>query len=187
MSSESYGIDDYAADLRQITSEESDNAKIVERVRPLAAKLAANTDWVEDKHWHCDEEQGFGVHLLHEEPNHDLAVFAISWLPGRGTLAHDHQTWAVVVGMHGHEQEIDWNRLDDGSKPGYAKLEKNGERVMTKGDIACCLPHHIHTVTNVGEEVSLSLHTYGRHINHTGRSEFIPEENLEKPYIVKVD
>ena len=29
-------------------------------------------------------------------------------------------------------------------------------------------------------------HTYGRHIKYTGRSEFDPVRNLEKPFLVKV-
>lgn len=32
----------------------------------------------------------------------------------------------------------------------------------------------------------MSLHTYGRHINYTGRSEFDVERKLEKPYVVRV-
>lgn len=127
------------------------------------------------------------MHLLHEEENHDIAVFAISWLPDRGTLAHNHKTWAVVVGMHGQEQEVEWQRLDDAKKPGYAKLERVGARVMTAGDVSTCMPDDIHTVWNVGDDVSMSLHTYGRHINFTGRSEFDPEKDEERPLIVTVD
>jgi hypothetical protein len=33
----------------------------------------------------------------------------------------------------------------------------------------------------------MSLHTYGRHINYTGRSEFDLEHKREKPYVIKVD
>jgi predicted metal-dependent enzyme (double-stranded beta helix superfamily) len=131
-------------------------------------------------------EQGFGVHLLHEEPNHDLSIFLISWLPNRGTTPHNHKTWAVVVGMEGREQEVNWDRLDDGTKPGYADLQRDGERVMSAGDIALCYPEDIHSVWNVGSGISMSLHTYGRHINYTGRSEFDPVRNLEKPFVVKV-
>lgn len=187
MLSAPYTIDQYVEDLRRIVEQETDEKKIVARITPLAMKLAATPDWVRDEHWKCDGEQGFGVHLLHEEDNHDLAVFAISWLPGRGTLAHDHKTWAVVVGMHGQEQEIDWRRLDDGTKPGYAQLQRIGERIVSAGDVATCMPDDIHTVTNVGSDVSLSLHTYGRHINFTGRSEFDPETNEERPCILTVD
>ena len=58
---------------------------------------------------------------------------------------------------------------------------------MTAGDVSTCMPDDIHTVWNVGDDVSMSLHTYGRHINFTGRSEFDPEKDEERPYIVTVD
>jgi hypothetical protein len=32
----------------------------------------------------------------------------------------------------------------------------------------------------------MSLHTYGWHINYTGRSEFDPQGKREKPYVIKV-
>jgi len=59
----------------------------VEKVRPLAKKFADAPGWMRNELRKCNEEQGYGLHLLHEEHNHDLAVFAISWLPDRGTLA----------------------------------------------------------------------------------------------------
>ena len=181
-----YTLEQYVQDLRAITAQETDPEKITERVAPLARKFAATPGWFRPEFRECDEEQGFGVHMLHEEPNHDLAVFLISWLPNRGTKPHNHKTWAVVVGMEGQEQEVNWDRLDDGSKPGHAELELGGKHVMTAGDVARCYPEHIHSVWNVGKELSMSLHTYGRHINYTGRSEFDPARNLEKPFMVKV-
>jgi hypothetical protein len=44
-----------------------------------------------------------------------------------------------------------------------------------------------HTVWNYTGKVSLSLHTYGKHINFTGRSEFDPEAKTEKQFVVTVD
>lgn len=181
-----YTLEQYVHDLRTITAEETDPVRITDRVAPLAKKFAHAPEWLRPEHRECDLEQGFGVHLLHEEPNHDLAVFLISWLPNRGTAPHNHETWAVVVGMEGQEQEVNYDRLDDGSKRGYADLKRGGEHVMTPGDVVRCYPEHIHSVWNVGKDISMSLHTYGRHINCTGRSEFDPEHKREKPYIVKV-
>ena len=181
-----YSLEQYVHDLRTITAEETDPVRITDRVAPLAKKFAHAPEWLRPEHRECDLEQGFGVHLLHEEPNHDLAVFLISWLPNRGTAPHNHETWAVVVGMEGQEQEVNYDRLDDGSKRGYADLKRSGEHVMTPGDVVRCYPEHIHSVWNVGKDISMSLHTYGRHINCTGRSEFDPEHKREKPYIVKV-
>jgi len=182
----SYTLDQYVRDLRTITAQEADLAKITDLVAPLAKKFAQSPELRRPEYRECDVEQGFGVHLLHEEPNHDLAVFLISWLPNRGTTPHNHKTWAVVVGIEGQEQEINYDRLDDGAKPGYADLRRSGEQVMSTGDIARCYPEHIHTVRNVGKDISMSLHTYGRHINYTGRSEFDVEHKREKPYVIKV-
>jgi predicted metal-dependent enzyme (double-stranded beta helix superfamily) len=181
-----YTLDQYVRDLRSITSRETDPVVITEQVAPLAKRFAEAPGWLRPEHRECDAEQGFSVHLLHEEPNHDLAVFLLSWLPNRGTTPHNHKTWAVVVGIEGQEQEVNYERLDDGSKPGFADLTRTGEHVMTAGDIARCYPEHIHSVWNVGKGVSMSLHTYGRHINYTGRSEFDLEQKREKPYVVKV-
>jgi predicted metal-dependent enzyme (double-stranded beta helix superfamily) len=181
-----YSLEQYVQDLRSITAVETDPVRITERVAPFAKKFAQAPGWLRLEHRECDVEQGFGVHMLHEEANHDLAVFLISWLPDRGTTPHNHKTWAVVVGIEGQEQEISYDRLDDGAKRGYADLKRGDAQVMTAGDVARCYPEHIHSVWNVGKDISMSLHTYGRHINFTGRSEFDPERKLEKPYVIKV-
>lgn len=185
MKERAYGLADYVADLRSIVARTTDDEAVIRQVRPLARRLAESKTWVEPRMYTCDEEQGFGVHLLHEEPDHTLAVFALAWLPNRGTPPHDHQTWAVVAGVEGSEKNIFWKRGDDGSRPGYAELEHNGERTYGPGDVVAFLPQQIHTVWNETDAVTLSLHTYGKHINFTGRSEFDPEKNTATPFVVK--
>ena len=181
-----YSLEQYVNDLRAITAKEADAVKITDLVAPLAMRFAQSAGWFRPEFRECDAEQGFGVHMLHEEPNHDLAVFLVSWLPNRGTPPHNHKAWAVVVGMEGEEQEISYDRLGDGATPGFADLRRGGEQVMTAGDIARCYPEHIHRVWNVGKNVSMSLHSYGRHINYTGRSEFDVEHKHERPFVVKI-
>ena len=182
-----YDLSQYVEDLRRITREETDDKKILKRVAPLAQKFAATPGLIKDEFYECDEEQGFSFHLLHEEEDHSNAVFMLAWLPDRGTPAHNHKTWGVVVGVESEERETWWRRLDDGSKPGYAELERQTENTVGLGQISCVLPEDIHTVWNYTDKVSLSLHTYGKHINFTDRSEFDPEAKTEKQFIVTVD
>jgi hypothetical protein len=40
---------------------------------------------------------------------------------------------------------------------------------------------------NETDRVTVSLHVYGKHVNYTIRSQFDPERNVERPFIVKVD
>jgi hypothetical protein len=124
--SNSYSLDEYVRDVRTVTAEETDPINITDRVAPLAKKFAQTPGWIRPEYRECDAEQGFGVHLLHEEPNHDVAVFVFSWLPNRGTPPHNHKTWGVVVGIEGQEQEINYDRRDDATRPGYADLRPRG-------------------------------------------------------------
>ncbi len=180
-----YTLDEFVADLRTITSETTDPDTIIVRLNPLAERLALDKSWLKPEHYKCDEEQGFSTHLLHEESDHTLAVFAISWLPGRGAPPHNHGTWAVVSGVDGPETNIFWKRLDDATQSGYAEIVKNGERVFGPGEVVAFLPHEVHSVVNETDQVTVSLHIYGKHLNFTGRSQFSPEENAEMPFIIK--
>lgn len=181
----SYTLEDFVNDLRTITSEITDPQDIIVRVNPLAERLALAKGWLKPEHYACDEEQGFGFHLLHEEPDHTLAVFAIAWLPNRGAPPHNHGTWAVVSGVDGQETNVFWKRLDDGSRPGYAKIVWNGEKHFGPGEVVAFLPHDIHSVVNETDRVTVSLHIYGKHLNYTGRSQFDAENDVEAPFIVK--
>lgn len=182
-----YSVEKYVRDIREIVTEERDIVAITDRIKPLALRLASDPSWFEDRYRFTDPEQGVGLHLLHEEENHDLAVFAIAWAPGKGVAAHNHKTWAVVSGIEGQEYETNYKRLDDGSKPGFADLKATHEETLYPGTAVCCLPDDIHSVVNNGEMVAVSLHTYGRHLNYTGRSTFDVQAKTETPLILKVE
>jgi predicted metal-dependent enzyme (double-stranded beta helix superfamily) len=184
---EAYSLQDYCADLRAISAQTSNEDEILRRVGPLAQRFVADRSWLESRHYDTDAEQGFGVHLLHEEPDHSLAVLVLSWLPGRGTPPHDHGTWAVVAGVEGVERNVRYNRVDDGSREDFAELEIKHEFDAHEGDLVCMKTGGIHMVTNETDRVTLSVHTYGRHINHTNRSQFDLDSKQRKAFIVRVD
>lgn len=184
---ERYSVDQYVSDIRTIVADETDERSVMERIKPLALRLAADKSWFKDDYRRIDEAQGFGAHLLHEEENHDLAVFVFAWGPGLGVGAHNHKTWAVVAGIEGQEHEVGYKRLDDGSQAGFADLEKISDETLFPGSAVCCMPEDIHSVHNNGDVVAVSLHTYGRHLNHTGRSIFDVEAKTEQPLIVRVE
>ena len=187
MMAEGYSIAELAADLRRIRAECPDEHKLLAAVRPLALHAAESRDlWLEDSMLVPDREQGFSLFPLSEEADHSLAVFAFSWLPDRGTPPHDHGTWAVVAGVLGPEWNTFWRRLDDGSRPGRARLERIGAKMFLPGDVLAMPTGTIHQVWNQTDAVTVSLHIYGMHINHTGRSQFDPEQGTAEPYIARI-
>ncbi len=82
--------------------------------------------------YQADDAQGFGVYLLHEEPDHTLAVLAVSWLPHRGAPPHDHGTWAVIARVEGPEKTSFLSARMTRVGRGHAELKKVGEKVWCK-------------------------------------------------------
>ena len=183
----SYTLAAYVEDLRAIARSTSDPGEIAALVRPMARELALARTWLEKAHYACDPQQGFGIHVLHEEPDHTLFVIAAAWLPGRGVAPHNHGTWAVVAGVDGPERNIFWRRVDDGSRPGHAEIRKVAEKDFGPGDVLTLLPDAIHSVRNVTGEVTVSLHTYGYNLNMSGRLQFDPERGSVESVALKME
>ncbi|MDH3475811.1 MAG: hypothetical protein OEM59_19200 [Rhodospirillales bacterium] len=95
------------------------------------------------------------------------------------------------IGDHG-EQRLDMRHADpgdnpDGSRPGYGELEVKHDFDADAGDLICMKTGGIHAVRNRTDGVTLSLHTYGKHINYTNRSQFDPDIKEKKDFIVRVE
>jgi predicted metal-dependent enzyme (double-stranded beta helix superfamily) len=181
----STSLSQLVAAMRRVTAETDHAGSIVNALSGPVRDAALAKDWVADRHFACDAEQGFGVHLLHEEPDHSLAVLAVAWLPGRGAPVHDHGTWAVVGGVEGVERNRHWRRVDDGARPGYAELREIGADLIGPGEVLPMLPSAIHSVANETEARTLSLHVYGVHPNHTERSQYDVAAKTEQAFHFK--
>jgi predicted metal-dependent enzyme (double-stranded beta helix superfamily) len=180
-------IESFVALLRESRARHVDEGEMLTRVRVLAGALAeGKTVWLTDAMCRPDPTQGFGLHLLHEEDDHSLAVFVVTWLPQRTTPPHDHGTWAVVAGLDGEERNFVWRRTDDGTRAGHADVELASQSLVGAGDVIALPSGTIHSVANEGDRMSTSLHVYGRHVNHTARSQFDPVAKTETPYKVQV-
>ncbi len=187
MQSPQYSMNEFVEDLRRICAPSADERTILKRLRPLVLRAALSKEtWLTDDLYDADPEQGFGVHLLHEEDDHSLAVFAMSWLPNRGTPPHDHGTWGLVAGVDGAETNEFFARVDDESRPDYVELRRIATKIVAPEDVLAMPSGMIHRVWNAGETTTLSLHVYGRHINYTGRWQFDLEKRSRAPITLKV-
>jgi len=179
-----YGLHEYISDLRRITAETTDESDIFDKLGPCARRLVAEKSWLKPEYYETDPEQKFGVHVLHEESDHSLAVFIVSWDPHNGVGPHDHGTWAIIAGVEGDEQNTSYTRLDDRSRDGYAEIEVKLKTKAGPGDLVCMKNGGIHSVWNDSDRVTLSLHTYGMHVNYTERSIYDLETNSAEAFKV---
>ncbi|WP_296184074.1 cysteine dioxygenase [Pseudomonas sp. UBA1879] len=89
-------------------------------------------------------------------------LYMNSLLPGKSTLPHNHETWAVIVAVQGQEINYVWARTDDGSDPAFAKLELEKEVVVQPGTSISFLGEDLHGIKVDGETPTLHFHLYGR-------------------------
>ncbi len=180
---DTYTVADYVADLRTVIADSDDESQIMQRVRPLAQKLVANSAaWFKPEFAVPDPKRGSALNVLNEDDDHSLMVFTGCLRPDYTSQVHDHGTWAVVVGIQGEECNTMYSRADDGSDPDQGVIEKRGEKIFHRGD-ALAMPAGVyHTVSNRSDAVSVALHTYGMSTNHTERCQIDPETGVVRDF-----
>lgn len=150
--------------LREISDLPTEVA--VRRAVPFVEDLAENPALLEVDLPSLLEEaeraENWYVARRHENESYSLQVFV--WPAGTGTKVHDHSSWGVYRCVTGSLLERRYTRLDDGSRPDHARLEKVWQHRWTPEDGASTvLPGDggIHSMTNLGDETAVSVHLYG--------------------------
>ncbi|MCD5994569.1 cysteine dioxygenase [Pseudomonas sp. CDFA 602] len=96
-------------------------------------------------------------------------LYMNSLLPGKSTVPHNHETWAVIVAVQGQEINYVWARTDDGSDPAFARLELEQEVVVQPGTPISFLGDDLHGIKVEGEQPTLHFHLYGRPLESLNR------------------
>ncbi len=174
-------LDAFVKQVRASIARDGDHDVFTTEIATAMKELAADQSWVDAGLYAADHDQGFGITILHEEPDEGFFLETVCWLPGRGVAPHDHQTWGIVVGIDGEEVNVDWRRTDDQAVAGQADLEVAEEIRMTRGTVKVLRPDDIHSIRNESDGPSLSLHLYGRNLARVDRSEFNPVTGTVAP------
>ena len=180
-----YSLKRLVEDMKALRDGGADDAAMAERVPELAKRLVLmKHNWLRDHMCapNAADPGSAGIYALHEEPDHSLAVFVVTWLPGDETPAHDHGTWAVIAGLEGWETNHWWQRIDDGLIPGYADVRRAGFRRIDAGTIVAMPPEAIHSLHNDSGGKSVTLHIYGVNVDYTRRHKFDPVRHQMAPY-----
>ena len=109
---------------------------------------------------------------------YSLQVFV--WPPGTGTRIHDHSSWGAYACASGTLLEERYERLDDGSQTGYARLKKVWQLCWSPHDGASTvLPGGggIHRVGNPGESPAVSVHLYGPRLGEVDGRDYDPSRD----------
>ena len=172
-----YGINSLVEDLRTARDQESDEQSMLAAAKLAVGKVMKDGSWIKPEYRIYDEELRYGDVLLHEDDDHSFAVFAIAWAPGATTPPHDHATWVVIATAEGEEVNTLWGQASEGRGYEPARIIN-----VPAGEMIGLTGNDIHSVDVPGDALTLSLHVYGTHPDHTPRSQFNPETGHASTY-----
>jgi predicted metal-dependent enzyme (double-stranded beta helix superfamily) len=134
----------FIAQLRAIWQAESDNQRRMEKAKPLLEQLVKDEGLrAHSARWPSTE--GFKNLLLYVDLQHHFAINAVVRAPGRVGGVHDHaDAWVLYGVLDGAESLERYERIDDGSRPGFAELRLACVTTGTQGKVDLVPPHAIH-------------------------------------------
>ena len=103
-------------------------------------------------------------------------LYMNSLLPGKSTIPHNHETWAIISAVEGQEINYVYGRSDDGCEPGFTTLTLEKEVIVQPGTSISFLGEDLHGIRVEGETPTLHFHLYG-----------LPLESLNGRYGVEAD
>jgi predicted metal-dependent enzyme (double-stranded beta helix superfamily) len=113
-----------------------------------------------------------GLNVLLSSPA--LTIFAATWTPQMNLMPHDHLMWANIGIYTGREDNIFWQRSEDG-------IEAFKAAALFEKDVAELPDNAVHSVTNPLLRFTGGIHIYGGDFFDTTRSQWNAETLDEEP------
>lgn len=137
-------FENFINDLRAIWAANGENKDRMEKAKPLLEKFVMEPSLkAHSANWPSTE--GHKNLLLYVDPDHDFVVNAVVRVPGRKGSVHDHaDAWVLYGLLDGTESLERYDRLDDGSTPGYAEIKLASVTTGTQGKVDLVPPRNIH-------------------------------------------
>jgi predicted metal-dependent enzyme (double-stranded beta helix superfamily) len=130
--------------LRAIWDAGRDDQTRMEKAQPLLERLVQDPGLkAHSARWPSTE--GYKNLLLYVDPEHHFVVNAVVRMPGRVGGVHDHaDAWVLYGVLDGSESLERYERIDDGSRAGYAEVRLACVTTGTQGKVDLVAPHAIH-------------------------------------------
>ena len=128
-------LDKFIVDLRTIWAEDSENERRMGKAKPLLEQLLKDaTLKAHSAGWPSTE--GRKNLLLYVDPDHHFVINAVVRMPGRTGSVHDHaDAWVLYGVLDGSESLERFERVDDGSRSGYAEVRLSSVTTGTQGKV----------------------------------------------------
>ena len=170
-------IDATVAEVREIEGRDGVTRQSLEQIKQRLMRLAARQDLFTAKDFPPPApgaKRNSCLYRVSEDKDHRFALYVNSSLGNYGTPAHNHTTWAVIVGVTGEELNRFYDRTDAG-------VGEKGNAVVRQGTGVAFMPQDLHSI-HIQAPV-INFHMYGLALEELHHREYYkPEERAWKVF-----
>ncbi len=174
-----YRLYRFLTEVEDILLKEQNDQTRLQKICPLVRLLLDTSPWLQTFYLEPSLDTGWSVLTLYEEPDFDLTVQIVTWLPGNISPIHNHGTWGIIALLSGLEKNTFWQIKNDTKFP--EKIAQVGSQILEPGDIISFVPDAIHSVEPLGEEATITFNIYGE-TDFSQRFEFDTLTNSAKNF-----
>ena len=139
-----YTLEQFTDDCRDILKGKQDRAAL-EKVRDRLEVLLKDDDFVAE---YCGPDAPPGPSLLYEDPELGFHVLGYAMSNPHESLPHDHgESWAVYGQAAEYTDMTEWERLDDGTEEGKARIEPGKRYRLERGQAGIFDDYAIHSIS----------------------------------------
>jgi predicted metal-dependent enzyme (double-stranded beta helix superfamily) len=163
-------IEQAVADVRAIERRDGVTREALEKIKQRLMRLAAQQDLFTAKDYPPPEpgsKRNSCLYRISEDADHRFALYVNSSLGNYGTPAHNHTTWAVIVGVSGDELNRFYERAENG-------VREKGSAVVRQGTGVAFLPQDLHSI-HIDAPV-INFHMYGLALEQLFHREYYKAE-----------
>ena len=170
-------IESAVADVRQIEKKEGVTRAALEKIKQRLMRLAARQDLFTAADYPPPQpgsKRNSCLYRVSEDTDHRFALYVNSSDGNYGTPAHNHTTWAVIVGVSGEELNRFYDRVDSG-------VREKGNAVVKQGTGVAFMPEDLHSIHI--QAPLINFHMYGLALEELHHREYYkPEERTWKVF-----
>jgi predicted metal-dependent enzyme (double-stranded beta helix superfamily) len=159
-------IENAVADVRAIERDQGVTRGSLEKIKQRLTQLAARQDLFTAADFPPPQpgsKRNSCLYRVAEDADHRFALYVNSSDGNYGTPAHNHTTWAVIVGVSGEELNRFYDRTGDGPR-------EKGSAVVKQGTGVAFMPDDYHSI-HISAPL-LNFHMYGLALEQLARREY---------------
>ena len=164
---------EFIEQIIRVSSSGYKEEKIISQVKNQVKRLIETKDWLPQWAFKLDSGVSERDCILATDIENGPMITLVTWNAGCVGKIHDHLTWGALGVVSGKERCLSYKCVGrEGDKFKECVLDK--EDVLSPGDVFEMGSSIIHKMVNIADhnEVSVSIHVYGKDLRYVDRSVF---------------